>query len=132
MKRTVLCIALVAFLALPVVSVFASGAGEPADGEIVLTFPTFWVGQDSKSGPIATLVQQFNAEYEGEIRVLIEPSPDTAELGDEERAARVVETLKGALGLRVDVSVVPYGSLPRTEGKADRLADRRPKLHEGV
>jgi phenylacetate-CoA ligase len=65
------------------------------------------------------------------ISAAIEPSPDTAELADEDRTARVVETLKGTLGLRVDVNLVPYGSLPRTEGKADRLTDRRPKLHEG-
>jgi len=33
--------------------------------------------------------------------------------------------------LRVDVDVVPHGTLPRTQFKADRLTDHRLKLHEG-
>ena len=54
-------------------------AGAPAEeeGEIVLTFPTFGVGQDSKSGPLAVLVQDFNNENSGRVKVAIEPSPDT-------------------------------------------------------
>jgi len=52
-------------------------AAQKEGGEIVLTFPTFWVGQDSKAGPIADLVQQFNADNAGKIRVVIEANPDT-------------------------------------------------------
>jgi len=77
MKRLLVVLTLVIFLAVPVAQVFASGAGEASTGEVVLTFPTFWVGQDSKSGPIASLVEKFNNENAGEIRVLIEPNPDT-------------------------------------------------------
>ncbi|MFH1266332.1 MAG: phenylacetate--CoA ligase family protein, partial [Planctomycetota bacterium] len=66
-----------------------------------------------------------------QVKVTIEPSPETAELGDQERRARVAHALKGTLGLRVDVEVAPYGSLPRSQFKSDRLTDRRPKLHEG-
>ena len=66
-----------------------------------------------------------------QVRVTIEPSAETAELSDGQRKARVGEALKGTLGLRVDVDVVPHGTLPRTQFKADRLVDRRPKLHEG-
>lgn len=52
-------------------------ASEPVVDEIVLNFPTFWVGQDSKAGPIADLVNQFNTRYAGRIQVVIEPNPDT-------------------------------------------------------
>ena len=66
-----------------------------------------------------------------QVRVTIEPSSETAELSDRERKAQVAQALKATLGLRVDVDVVPHGTLPRTQFKADRLTDRRPKLHEG-
>lgn len=55
---------------------FANGGAE-SGGEIVLNFPTFWVGQDSKAEPLAALVEEFNAANAGEIRVVIEPNPDT-------------------------------------------------------
>ena len=68
------CMVLV--LALAMASpLMATGAEE--GGEVQLDFPTFWVGQDSKSGPIASLLETFNAMYEGEIRVLLEPNPST-------------------------------------------------------
>jgi raffinose/stachyose/melibiose transport system substrate-binding protein len=71
----VLAIALLVFAVQPL---FAGGGGETAEeGEIVLNFPTFWVGQDSKAEPIAALVDSFNAMHAGEIRVVIEPNPDT-------------------------------------------------------
>jgi len=65
-----------------------------------------------------------------QVKVTIEPSPQTAGLSDRERAARVARAVRGTLGIRVDIEVVPYGSLPRSEFKSDRLTDRRPKLHE--
>ncbi len=77
MKRVVSTLVLAIFLIVPVIGVFASGTGEESTGEIMLTFPTFWVGQDSKSGPIASLIEQFNNENAGEIRVVLEPNPDT-------------------------------------------------------
>ncbi len=50
----------------------------PAEEEVVvLNFPTFWVGQDSKAEPIAALVESFNNMYEGQYQVVIEPNPDT-------------------------------------------------------
>lgn len=57
-------------------TLMATGETETG-GEIQLDFPTFWVGQDSKSGPIASLLETFNAMHEGEIRVLLEPNPST-------------------------------------------------------
>jgi raffinose/stachyose/melibiose transport system substrate-binding protein len=70
-------VALIALLTVPVASVFAGGQGEEAGGEVVLDFPTFWVGQDAKAEIIATLVEEFNAEYEGQYQVEIEANPDT-------------------------------------------------------
>ena len=79
MKSIVRGLALLLIIAIAV-PVFANGGSDAAmeeTGEIVLSFPTFWVGQDSKSGPIATLLETFNNENTGEIKVLLEPNPDT-------------------------------------------------------
>lgn len=54
--------------------VFSAGGAE--EGEVVLTWPTIWVGQDAKSASIAQLIERFNAENEGSIRVALEPNPD--------------------------------------------------------
>jgi phenylacetate-CoA ligase len=44
--------------------------------------------------------------------------------------ARVAQELQLRLGLRVDVEVVPIGSLPRFEGKGRRVVDRRRTTRE--
>ncbi|MCG8481635.1 MAG: ABC transporter substrate-binding protein [Spirochaetales bacterium] len=66
-----------AMFALLIVFPVAAGGEQEEAGEIVLNFPTFWVGQDSKAEPIAELIEEFNAQHAGEIRVVIEPNPDT-------------------------------------------------------
>jgi raffinose/stachyose/melibiose transport system substrate-binding protein len=62
-------------LLLAAVSLFPSGAQE-ADKEIVLQWPSIWVAKDSKAPTIQALVDQFNADHLGKIRVVIEPNPD--------------------------------------------------------
>jgi raffinose/stachyose/melibiose transport system substrate-binding protein len=54
---------------------FAGGSSEQT-GEVVLNWPTIWVGEDSKAPTIAALVEQFNADNAGKFRVMIEPNPD--------------------------------------------------------
>ena len=44
--------------------------------EIVLTWPSIWVGQDAKAATVAALVDQFNEDHEGVYRVEIEANPD--------------------------------------------------------
>jgi len=59
---------------------FAAWAGGQAeaeqDKEIQLRWASIWVGQDSKAGPVASLVQEFNAANAGKISVVIDPQPD--------------------------------------------------------
>jgi len=76
-RYLIVAVALIAILTVPVATIFAGGQGEEAGGEVVLDFPTFWVGQDAKAEIIATLVEEFNAEYEGQYQVDIEANPDT-------------------------------------------------------
>jgi len=75
MNVRLLALFMVVALLVPAATVVARGQAE--EEEIVLQFPTFWVGQDSKADPVAQLVSQFNEQHEGEIRVEIEPVPDT-------------------------------------------------------
>jgi phenylacetate-CoA ligase len=50
----------------------------------------------------------------------------TVEVEDRlERPARIAEELRVRLGLKMDVTCVPTGSLPRFEGKAQRFVDKR-------
>ncbi len=77
MKRTLSGLMMVTLMLLLALPVFASGQQEQGQGEIVLNFPTFWVGQDSKAEPLAQLVEEFNTQHAGDIRVVIEPNPDT-------------------------------------------------------
>ncbi len=57
---------------------FAGGARESAadQKEIVLNWPTIWVGQDAKANMVEQLVNEFNQANAGKIRVNIQPSPD--------------------------------------------------------
>lgn len=72
---------------------------------------------------------------EGEFRVEVVRTGALDELlveveGPGELAATVAQELKKTLGLRAGVTVVPEGSLPRTEFKSRRITDRRPLRDE--
>lgn len=63
-----------------------------------------------------------------QVKATVEPSPEFAAASDGELRGRVSRALKGSLGIRVDVEVVPTGTLARAEFKADRLKDLRPRV----
>ncbi len=47
-----------------------------AEGEIVINFPSIWVGTDSKAPYLAEMIEAFNAENAGSIRVEVEEQTD--------------------------------------------------------
>ena len=47
-----------------------------ADGEIVINFPSIWVGTDSKAPYMAEMIEAFNAENAGSIKVVVEEQTD--------------------------------------------------------
>ena len=65
-------------LLLTLVMVFGLAASLPAyaDDEIVINFPSIWVGTDSKAAYMAKLVEDFNAENAGAIKVVVEEQTD--------------------------------------------------------
>jgi len=73
--KKVLSVMIVLLFLIGLVPVFAGGETD-AEKEIVLQWPCIWVAQDSKAATVAALVDQFNADNAGKIKVVIEPSPD--------------------------------------------------------
>jgi phenylacetate-CoA ligase len=59
------------------------------------------------------------------VKIYVEPNSPVPKASYQEVEARVARSLKGSLGIDVEVQVVAYGSLVRTEAKARRLVDLR-------
>jgi phenylacetate-CoA ligase len=79
-------------------------------------------------GAIDDIVRSFPEIVEHQLTVTTRGSLDELHLAVEDRLAapgRVADELKLRLGLKVEVTAVPSGSLPRFEGKGRRLIDRR-------
>lgn len=76
MKKNFLIALLAILLAVPSF-VFANGQAEgSSDKEVEIRFSTIWVGADTKAAPIKELVDEFNADNAGKIKVIIEENPD--------------------------------------------------------
>ena len=79
-------------------------------------------------GAIDDIVRSFPEVVEYRLTVSTRQSLDVLELAIEDRLdmpRRVADELKLRLGLRVQVTSVPIGSLPRFEGKGRRFVDER-------
>ena len=79
-------------------------------------------------GAIDDIVRSFPEIVEYQLTVTTDEALDRLSLQIEDRLAapeRVAREVKLRLGLQVDVAAVPFGSLPRFEGKARRIVDRR-------
>jgi phenylacetate-CoA ligase len=79
-------------------------------------------------GAIDDIVRSFPEVVEYRLIVSTDAALDRISLEIEDRLAdpaRVARELALRLGLRVDVTAVPIGSLPRFEGKGRRVIDRR-------
>jgi len=59
------------------------------------------------------------------VKVSVEPNSPVPKASYSEVDERITRSLKGSLGIDVEVEVLAYGSLPRTEFKARRLVDLR-------
>lgn len=53
--------------------------------EIVLTFPCIWVGTDSKAAYLAEMIEAFNTEYVGQIKIVVEEQSDYQAHRDKQR-----------------------------------------------
>ncbi|MBA7685544.1 Multiple sugar-binding protein [subsurface metagenome] len=72
--KKIITVSMALILLCGLMPVFAGGGQEAR--EIVLQWPCIWVAQDSKAPTVKALLDQFNADNAGKIRVVIEPNPD--------------------------------------------------------
>ena len=76
MKRVMTGFLIGALVLAAVAPVMGAPGQEGAAGEVVLDWPTIWVPPDSKSETIAALIERFNVDNEGAVRVQLEGIPD--------------------------------------------------------
>lgn len=56
----------------------ASGGDTAAGGEVVINYPTFQIGVNTAAPVVAQLVQEFNEQYKGKYKIVIEEIPGDA------------------------------------------------------
>jgi phenylacetate-CoA ligase len=94
----------------------------------VNVFPTQIEEQLMKISPLAPHFQlELNRiGHKDEMRVKVETLPDTVELGDQ-AGRELAAKIKQVVGVSVKVDVAGPGEVVRSEGKAVRIVDNRPK-----
>jgi phenylacetate-CoA ligase len=60
--------------------------------------------------------------------VMVERRPDASEASCAADAAALTARVKDIIGISITVDLKPAGSLDRSQGKAKRVIDRRPKI----
>ena len=68
--------------------------------------------------------------YLDQLSIQVEGKPEVYEAGEEKRleiAAKIAGHIKGMMGIGVDVELVDAKFIARSEGKALRVVDERPK-----
>ena len=95
-----------------------------ADGEIVINFPSIWVGTDSKSTYMAELIEAFNAENAGSIKVVVEEQTDYQAYRDKIRT--IITT-----GNAPDLCILDTSYDIKALMKSGKFLDLTPYLDEG-
>lgn len=102
-----------------------SASAAPAqEGEIVINFPCIWVGTDSKAAYMAKLVEDFNAENAGSIRVEIEEQTDYQAYRDKIRTTITT-------GDAPDLCILDTTFDIRAYAESGRFMDLTPYLNDG-
>lgn len=102
---------------------FAGGQQDSAE-EVTLKWPCIWVGEDSKAGAVAALVDQFNADNMGKIKVVIEDQPDYD--GYEQKIRTSI-----AAGIVPDVFTMKLNPTTKAYYESDLLMDFSKELNAG-
>ncbi len=92
--------------------------------EIVLQWPCIWVGEDSKAPAVAALVEQFNADNAGMIKVVIEAQPDYD--GYEQKIRTSISA-----GIVPDIFTVKLNPSTKVYYESDLLMDFSSELANG-
>ena len=95
-----------------------------ADGEIVINFPSIWVGTDSKAAYMSELIEKFNEENAGSIKVVVEEQTDYQAYRDKIRTT--VTT-----GNTPDICILDTTFDIKAYAESGKFMDLTPYLDEG-
>lgn len=113
-------------LLLTLVMVFGLVASMPAyaDDEIVINFPSIWVGTDSKAAYMSQLIENFNAENAGAIKVVVEEQTDYQAYRDKIRTTITT-------GSAPDICILDTTFDIKAYAESGKFMDLTPYLDEG-
>ena len=113
-------------LLLTLVMVFGLVASMPAyaDDEIVINFPSIWVGTDSKAAYMNELIEAFNAENAGSIKVVVEEQTDYQAYRDKIRTTITT-------GSAPDICILDTTFDIKAYAESGKFMDLTPYLDEG-
>ncbi len=95
-----------------------------ADDEIIINFPSVWVGTDSKAPYMAQLIENFNAENAGSIKVVVEEQSDYQAARDKLRTTITT-------GATPDLCIMDTTYDIKGYSEAGKFMDLTPYLEEG-
>ena len=95
-----------------------------ANDEIIINFPSVWVGTDSKAPYMSQLIEQFNAENAGSIKVVVEEQTDYQAARDKLRTTITTGTAPDVMIMDTTYDIKGYS-------EAGKFMDLTPYLEEG-
>ena len=95
-----------------------------ANDEIIINFPSVWVGTDSKAPYMSQLIEQFNAENAGSIKVVVEEQTDYQAARDKLRTTITT-------GETPDLCIMDTTYDIKGYSEAGKFMDLTPYLEEG-
>ena len=102
----------------------APAEAEAPAGEIVINFPSIWVGTDSKAAYMSELVDAFNAENAGSIKVVVEEQTDYQAYRDKIRTTVTTGSAPDLCILDTTFDIKAYAD-------SGKFMDLTPYLNEG-
>ena len=113
-------------LLLTLVMVFGLVASMPAyaDDEIIINFPSIWVGTDSKAAYMSKMIEDFNAENAGKIKVVVEEQTDYQAYRDKIRTTITTGNAPDLCVLDTTFDIKAYA-------ESGKFMDLTPYLNEG-
>ena len=105
-------------------SLFAGATAFAADDEIVINFPSIWVGTDSKAAYMSKLIDDFNAENAGKIKVVVEEQTDYQAYRDKIRTTITTGSAPDLCILDTTFDIKAYA-------ESGKFMDLTPYLEEG-
>ena len=96
----------------------------PAASEIVINFPSIWVGTDSKAAYMSQLIDNFNAENAGAIKVVVEEQTDYQAYRDKIRTTITTGSAPDVCILDTTFDIQAYAA-------SGKFMDLTPYLNEG-